>query len=51
LDGRNLVAIGDVAVVTRNYRLEALGVLAGIDALKGNYGFVHHSVPGTASNT
>jgi hypothetical protein len=51
LDGRNLVSIGGVVMVTLNYRLGALGVLAGIDGLKGNYGFVHHSVPGTASNT
>jgi hypothetical protein len=51
LDGRNLVSIGDVVMVTLNYRLGALGVLAGIDGLKGNYGLVDHSVPGTASNT
>jgi para-nitrobenzyl esterase len=49
-DGRNLVSIGDVVVVTLNHRLGALGFLAGIDGLKGNYGFVDHSVPGTASN-
>ncbi|WP_462322184.1 carboxylesterase/lipase family protein [Halochromatium sp.] len=39
-DGRHLAAIGDVVVVTLNYRLGALGFLAGIDGLKGNYGLM-----------
>jgi hypothetical protein len=30
LDGRNLISIGDVVMVTLNYRLGALGFLAGI---------------------
>jgi carboxylesterase type B len=41
-DGRNLAAYGDVVVVSLNYRLGALGFLAGgsgVDQLEGNYGF------------
>jgi carboxylesterase type B len=39
-DGRHLAAIGDVVLVTLNYRLGALGFLAGIEGLKGNYGLM-----------
>ena len=39
-DGRFLAASGRVVVVTINYRLGALGFLAGIDGLTGNYGFL-----------
>lgn len=39
-DGRHLASLGDVLVVTLNYRLGALGFLAGIDDLKGNYGLM-----------
>lgn len=39
-DGRHLASAGDVVVVTLNYRLGALGFLAGIDGLKGNYGLM-----------
>ncbi len=39
-DGRYLAATGRVVVVTLNYRLGALGFLAGIDDLAGNYGFL-----------
>ncbi|MCP4314477.1 MAG: carboxylesterase family protein [Hyphomicrobiales bacterium] len=39
-DGRVLATRGDVVVVTMNYRLGALGFLAGIEGLRGNYGFL-----------
>ncbi len=39
-DGSRLAARGDVVVVTLNYRLGALGFLAGIEGLEGNYGFL-----------
>ncbi len=39
-DGRFLAASERVVVVTINYRLGALGFLAGIDGLTGNYGFL-----------
>ena len=39
-DGRHLASVGDVVVVTLNYRMGALGFLAGIDGLKGNYGLM-----------
>ena len=39
-DGRHLASRGEVVVVTLNYRLGALGFLAGIDGLKGNFGLM-----------
>jgi carboxylesterase type B len=39
-DARNLVATGDVLVVTMNYRVGALGFLSGTDGLKGNFGLM-----------
>lgn len=39
-DGKNMAAQGKVLVVTINYRLGALGFLAGTDGLPGNYGFL-----------
>jgi carboxylesterase type B len=39
-DGRNIAALGNVVVVSLNYRLGALGFLSGIDGLDGNYGFL-----------
>jgi carboxylesterase type B len=38
LDGRRLAARGPVVVVSFNYRLGALGFLAGVESLEGNYG-------------
>ena len=40
LDGRRLAARGPVVVASFNYRLGALGFLAGVDDLQGNYGFL-----------
>ncbi|MCG6943338.1 MAG: carboxylesterase family protein [Thiohalocapsa sp.] len=39
-DGRHLAASGRVVFVSINYRLGALGFLAGIHGLSGNYGFL-----------
>ncbi len=39
-DGTNMAALGDVVVVTFNYRLGALGFLSGVRGLTGNYGFL-----------
>lgn len=38
-DGARLAASGRVVIVTLNYRVGALGFLAGIEGLDGNYGF------------
>ena len=38
--GTNLAAAGPVVVVTLNYRLGALGFLAGADSFEGNYGIL-----------
>ena len=40
LDGRRLAARGPVVVASFNYRLGALGFLAGVGDLPGNYGFL-----------
>ncbi|MEM9728965.1 MAG: carboxylesterase family protein [Myxococcota bacterium] len=42
--GARLAAAGRVVVVSLNYRLGALGFLAGIDGLSGNYGFMDQQV-------
>ena len=39
LDGRRLSARGPVVMVSFDYRLGALGFLAGVEGLAGNYGF------------
>lgn len=39
-DGANLAAAGPVVVVTLNYRLGALGFLAGLDTIDGNFGIL-----------
>ncbi|MEX3010091.1 carboxylesterase/lipase family protein [Hoeflea sp. TYP-13] len=39
-NGHVLASRGNVVVVTMNYRLGALGFLAGIEGLVGNYGFL-----------
>lgn len=39
-DGANLAAIGPVVVVTLNYRIGALGFLAGIDGVPANLGLL-----------
>jgi len=39
-EGQVIAAKGDVVVVTINYRLGALGFLAGVEGLTGNYGFL-----------
>lgn len=38
--GANLAAVGPVVVVTLNYRIGALGFLAGLEAQQGNYGLL-----------
>ena len=40
LDGRRLAARGPVVIVSLNYRLGALGFLARVEGLEGNYGFL-----------
>lgn len=39
-DARRLAAAGNAVVITMNYRVGALGFLAGMDGLKGNYGLM-----------
>lgn len=38
--GTRIAALGQVVVVSMNYRVGALGFLAGIEGLSGNYGFL-----------
>lgn len=39
-DGRRMAAMGNVVLVTINYRVGPFGFLAGIDGLKGNFGIM-----------
>lgn len=39
-DGANLAAVGKMVIVTVNYRIGALGFLAGLDDVDGNYGLL-----------
>lgn len=43
-DGANLAAVGPVVVVTLNYRIGALGFLAGIEAIPANLGLLDQTL-------